>query len=240
MPATNIPDDPAAEPVGHDAGDTRERILDAAEQQFAEHGIAETSLRSITGAASVNLAAVHYHFGSKDGLVQAVYARRLAPINRERLRLLDACEAAAGQGPPDLEGIVTAMVAPVLRLRQHPRQGGEHFMCLMSRIFTETHEALQPMMEQFEEVRRRFPQALRRALPHLDEVEVNWRMHFFIGAMMHTVGASHIIEHGSGGVCDPSDVNGTLRRLVAFVSAGLRAPVTPAQDAAETGQGVAS
>ena len=55
--------------------ETRDRILDAAERLFVEHGFEGTSMRMITGAANANLAAVNYHFGSKDALIQAVFRR---------------------------------------------------------------------------------------------------------------------------------------------------------------------
>ena len=92
--------------------DTKIRILDAAESLFAEHGFAATSLRAITRHANVNLAAVHYHFGSKEGLVEAVFSRRLGPLNQERLELLDAVEARGGE----LEDVLRALIGPALRL----------------------------------------------------------------------------------------------------------------------------
>src|SRR5437867_6100600 len=94
---------------------SKERILDVAERLFAERGFAATSLRNITAEAAVNLAAVHYHFGSKDELIEAVFARRLGPLNRERLRLLEACRAAAGGGSPSVEELLEALIAPALR-----------------------------------------------------------------------------------------------------------------------------
>ena len=103
------------------ATDTKETILDSAEQLFAEQGFAPTSLRAITARAGVNLAAVNYHFGSKADLSREVLARRLEPLNRERLRLLDACEAT---GKPPLEGIVAAFVAPALNLNREAEGAG--------------------------------------------------------------------------------------------------------------------
>jgi AcrR family transcriptional regulator len=91
------------------AQDTRERILDAAEREFAENGLQATSLRTITAAAEANLASVNYHFGSKDGLVKAVFARRLEPLNEARLALLADCESSAGGEPPRLERVVEAL-----------------------------------------------------------------------------------------------------------------------------------
>src|SRR5262245_62123867 len=95
---------------------TKQRILDVAEVQFAEHGYAGASLRGIIAAAHVNLAAVHYHFRSKEALLEAVLLRRAGPLNEERLRLLDALEAQAGNGGAPVEGIIEAFIGPPLHL----------------------------------------------------------------------------------------------------------------------------
>ncbi len=209
------------------AEDTRERILDTAERLFAQHGIEATSLRAITAEAGVNLAAVHYYFGSKEALVRAVFGRRLGPVNQERMKLLDECEARAGSNPPSLKGIVEALIAPPLRLRGNPAQGGENFCMLMGQLFSESSKWRQVIFAEFGETMSRFPAALKRALPHLPEKELFWKLHFLIGAMAHTLRASGLLVHLSRGQCDPDDVEGTLRRLTAFLVAGLQAPVPP-------------
>jgi AcrR family transcriptional regulator len=99
------------------AGSTQERILDTAERMFADEGYAATSVRKITAKAEVNLAAVHYHFRSKEALLEAVILRRAEPANRERLALLNACELEAGTGQPSLEGVLRAFLKPGFWLR---------------------------------------------------------------------------------------------------------------------------
>src|SRR5215470_13225201 len=89
--------------------DTKSKILDAAEKLFGIKGFEATSLRDITAEAQVNLAAVNYHFQSKDSLIDAVIARRIEPVNRRRLEMLEAA------GPkPTVEQILTAFLTPVL------------------------------------------------------------------------------------------------------------------------------
>src|SRR5436190_23125118 len=100
--------------------ETRERILDTAERLFADRGYGATSLRSIIAAAEVNLAAVHYHFHTKEALLDAVLKRRLEPVNRERLALLDECEKSAGASALPLERVLAALIAPALDLARHP------------------------------------------------------------------------------------------------------------------------
>ena len=207
---------------------SKERILDVAERLFAERGFAATSLRNITAEAAVNLAAVHYHFGSKDELIEAVFARRLGPLNRERLRLLEACQAAVGGASPSVEELLEALIAPALRSGLDSRRGGQFFMRLLGRTYAEPGEAaLGILREQFEQTVRRFSEALGRALPELPPAEVLWRVHFAIGSMAHTMVGAHKLQALSNGLCDPADVEAIVERLVAFLSAGMRADLRP-------------
>src|SRR6478736_9839979 len=106
---------------------TKERILDAAETLFMEHGFEATSLRAITTAAGVNLAAVNYHFGSKEELFQAVLTRRLDPMNQERIELLGRIEREAGGRALSCEKILFAMLIPALKLARDEKRGGKNF-----------------------------------------------------------------------------------------------------------------
>lgn len=208
------------------AADTQTAILDAAERLFAEHGFGDTSLRAVIAEAEVNLAAVHYHFGSKEALLEAALARRFQPLNAERLRLLDALEAAHPRGPLPLEPLLEAMVAPAIRMSGDPKRGGDVFMRLAGRLFSEPGKQVQAIFNsQFREVARRFTAALQRALPKLPPAELHWRIHFMIGAMAHTMCGVDRLRFFSGGLCDPSDKDGVIRRLITFMSAGLRAPL---------------
>jgi AcrR family transcriptional regulator len=201
--------------------DTKSRILDAAEELFAADGFAATSLRSITGRAEVNLAAVHYHFGSKESLVEAVFSRRLRPLNDERLELLEACEAGGG----GLDETLRALIGPALRLAQS--HSNDLVMRLLGRMFSEPGEKIQRIFtEQFREIALRFTAALRAVLPDLPAPEFFWRVHFTIGAMAHTMVDTHRIKFLSGGKCDPGDVEGNIDRLVTFVGAGFQAAPT--------------
>jgi AcrR family transcriptional regulator len=208
---------------------TKDRILNAAERLFARDGIEATSLRAITAEAGVNLAAVNYHFQSKDALVHAVIARRMGPVNDRRLALLDACERAAGDGPLPLDQVLDAFLRPVVEIYgSHARE----FTPLMGRLYMEPRDFVEKVYKNhLEPVAERFIRAYERALPGLPRVELIWRMHFSIGALAHTMGGSHMLQILSNGECDPSDVEGTLQRLEAFMIAGLAAPVAEVQHA---------
>jgi AcrR family transcriptional regulator len=206
-----------------DASDTREALLDAAEGLFADQGIQAASLRAITQQAGANLAAVHYHFGSKEALVRAVFSRRLQPLNEERLRLLDLCESGEG----GVEEVLRAFLEPLLRSVRARPDGARHFARLMGRSFSEPSEEMKTvLMEEFTPVVRRFTEALSHRLPHLPETDVLWRFHFTAGAMSHTVGCGHLLEQYSGGLCHGGDPAEALDHLIAFLAAGLRAPAT--------------
>ena len=203
--------------------DTKDQILDAAEQLIAEKGIDAVSLRAITAAANVNLAAVHYHFGSKEALVAKVFQRRIEPINRERLRMLDEAEARAGDGPLPVEDVLEAMVAPAIRVyAEHAK--GPLFMRVCGRIYAEQASYLEDLFaEQFQELVDRLTHAIGRALPEADPPDRAWGMHFAVGAMVHTMTESGKLKRFSGGLCDPSDGDATIERMVRYAAAGLRA-----------------
>ena len=204
--------------------DTKQRILDAAERLFADRGFS-ASMRQVTREADANLAAVHYHFGSKEALIEAVFARRLGPLNRRRLEALDKVEAVAGGDTPELERIVEAFVGPALRMAHNPAFGGEVFMRLLGHTLSRPHGTVRDMFtSQFREVFSRFSEVLRRALPELPPDELVWRFLFMVGAMAHTMALSDDVGRMSGGLCDPEDVEGAIARLVPFVCAGLRSP----------------
>ena len=216
---------------------TKNRLLDAAEGLYADHGIDATSLRAITAAADANLAAVHYHFGSKQALTEAVFSRRILPIKKERLRILDGLERDAGDRSVPVESIVEAFVLPALKVSRDPHRGGKNFIRLMGRIYTEPGGALGDLLvQQFGEILRRFGDALGRALPQLPPNELLWRFHFMVGAMVHTISDPGKLHRLSGGRCDPDDIDGVSARLVTFLASGLRAPLhAAAEESATTG-----
>jgi AcrR family transcriptional regulator len=205
--------------------DTRQRLLDAAERLFAENGLDGTSLRAITTEADANLAAVNYHFQSKEGLITAVFERRIGPLNRERGRLLDLAVQKAAPQPPALEDVIRAFIAPPLRLRDQGGGGGESIACLIGRMFSEPSEIKMLVIGQFRQTAERFIAVLQQVLPDLPRAELLWRLHFLVGGMAHTSAAGDLIRVFSQGACDPDDAEGTIERLVAFAAAGFCAPM---------------
>lgn len=203
--------------------DTKERILDAAEALFAEQGFAHASMRSITSAAAVNLAAVNYHFGSKEGLIKAVFSRRLEPVNSERLRRLERVEA----GVPTLESLLEAFIAPHLEVSIDQRGTGDRFVRLLGRSFTEHAQFLNDhVYELNREVIRRFKPSFAALLPHLPKQELSLRLHFVVGAVAHCMAGPEMIRLLQGSqLSEGENARALVARLVPFLAAGLRAPL---------------
>ena len=203
---------------------TRTRILDAAEELFMQHGFEGTSMRQLTSRAGVNLAAVNYHFGSKDALIEAVFRRRLDPMNVVRIAELAKLEAG---GNPSPEAIIRAFVGPSLRLVEDAKGGGRNFTRLLGRTYSEPSKELRALIGQmYAPTMERYKAALERALPHMPKDELVWRMHFMFGTLAYTLAATDTVQLIAG--CKPEDrYDAQLleERLTAFLLAGLLAPL---------------
>jgi AcrR family transcriptional regulator len=207
--------------------DTKSRIIDAAEVLFMEHGFEATSLRSLTAAAGVNLAAVNYHFGSKEDLFQAVLTRRLDPMNLERIELLDRLEREAGGRPITCERILSAMLIPALKLARDERRGGKNFLRLLGRAYADPAPFIRHFLsEQYADMIGRYKEAFLKALPHLTRQELTWRLHFVMGALSYTLSGTDVLKliaHAMPGEKDNDEL--LLQRLAPFLVAGLKAPL---------------
>lgn len=200
--------------------DTRDRLLDEAERLFGQRSIAEVSLREITSAADANIAAVNYHFGSKDGLVREIFARRMRPLNEERIRLLDELEEAAGDGLPSLEEVLRIFAGPTLRMaRRHP-----DFMMLAGRYHLDTRADCVAVMHtpRFHDFVERVRSVLLRMFPDAAESTLWWAMHFVVGMMLRTWMGGKEMERLSGGIARWESDEVMIERLVQFAAAGLR------------------
>ncbi|MBK7658887.1 MAG: TetR family transcriptional regulator [Betaproteobacteria bacterium] len=207
--------------------DTKTRILDAAETLFMEHGFEATSLRQLTGAAGVNLAAVNYHFGTKEELFQAVLTRRLDPMNQERIDLLDRYLRESRAKPLSCEKILSAMLIPALRLARDEKRGGKHFLRVLGRAYADPAPFIRHFLSaQYAEMINRFKDAFLEALPHLTRQELTWRLHFVMGALSYTLAgtdALKLMAQVAPGEKDNDEM--VLQRLAPFLAAGLKAPL---------------
>ncbi len=207
------------EPAGR-AQATRERILDAAERLFAEHGFAATSHRQITAEAGVNLAAVNYHFGSKEELFLEVVRRRLEPVNRRRLEMLE--EAERRSGVARIEDIARAFAEPVLEAREESGRASV-LPKLMARVVGEPGgwaEKLLPLV--FASVAARFLSSLERAMPGVKREDLLWGLVFSAGVLGHYMLLGDLIRRVAGAAPGADHEFRTTERMVDFITAGLK------------------
>jgi AcrR family transcriptional regulator len=215
-----------AAPADSARPDTKEVILDAAEKLFAEKSYATVSLRELTAAAGVNLAAVNYHFGSKDALLVAVFRRGAVALNRERARLLREAEERAGGGTPPLREIVEALIAPAIRYSFTSNRLALYNQFVAFARGDGPPEARE-MLDRDVGHLQRFVLPLARALPHLPQQEVYWRLHFVMGVQHSLYTDMKRLETLSGGQCHLDNLPAVTARVVDFVVAGLEAPHQP-------------
>jgi len=198
---------------------TKERILGAAEQLFARHGFAGASLRQVTAAANVNLAAVNYHFGSKENLINEVFRRRLDELNAHRLQAL---EHALEQPGPTLETLLDAFIRPALELSLD-RSGGAAFVRVLARAYAEHNDALRKFLsDNYGHVLRKFHTAFAQLLPNLDKEELYWRLDIVAGALTYAMADFGLIKRPAG-VSERSHCEKASQALIRFAAAGLRA-----------------
>lgn len=209
--------------------ETRRRILDVAERLFMEFGYDATSTRMVTSEAKVNLAAVNYHFGSKEGLMQTVLRRRLQILNEERMRVLDEAEAAAGGKPLKPSLIVDGYFGTLLRMAEDESKGGRTFQRLIGRSMTEPATFIRTFLAaEYADVVERYKAALFKALPNVPRAEIVWRFHFMLGATSYAIAGTDALELVTDWQVNEDEATRSeklLPRLMSFLLGGLRAPL---------------
>lgn len=210
--------------------DTKERILDAAERLFAREGFHNTSLRAITSEAGANLAAVNYHFGSKEALIEAVFERRLNPLNRIRRENIERVREEAQQAGkrPDVDQILRAFIEPTLRFRDSG-PGAENFVTLVGHALAEPDETVRNLfLSQMRPLFFLLFETLGLALPHVGKNTLFWRLHFALGTLGHALCWSgrirqqpHLLPEG---IMLTTDADPLCNMLIEFLTAGMEAP----------------
>ncbi len=199
---------------------TRERLLASSLRLFSERGYEGTSVRAITDAAGVNLAAANYHFGSKQQLLQATFQTALAPINAERIRRLEAL--VSGGKSAKLTDLVRAFVEPLFQSVEHA-----YLPKLLANLFAEPKEVAVPLLEStFAPVVERYIEVFAQVLPGIAKRELQWRLHFVVGSMLQLAHFRQPLFSASAeGVATSNSAQGSeagIEQLVKFTVAGLR------------------
>jgi AcrR family transcriptional regulator len=196
---------------------TKDRILGAAEELFAQFGFAGTSLRQVTSRADVNIAAVNYHFGSKENLVNEVFRRRMDDMSAQRLAAL---KAATEQHPGELEPILAAFVQPALAIAQD-RHGGA-FARVVARAFAEKNDALRKFLsDHYGHVLREFAKAIARCVPDLAKEDLYWRLDILVGALTYAMADFGLIKRPAG-VTEAAHRERAAQELIRFAAAGFK------------------
>jgi AcrR family transcriptional regulator len=202
---------------------TKQRLIEAAEMLFADEGFDRVSVRDITNKAGANVAAVNYHFGSREGLVAVVMARYINPVTEERIARLDALERRAAGKPLAIEEILEAFIRPFTTQVRRSELSEKLFFKLMGRMFGQQGCELPPLVENlFITMVTRFHKAFSKALPGLSAEEIWWRMHLMSGSMIHTMAHSDKVQRMSGGEAGTPTTEQTLSRFIRFAAAGMR------------------
>lgn len=197
---------------------TKDRILGAAEELFAQFGFSGTSLRQVTSRADVNIAAVNYHFGSKENLVNEVFRRRMDDMSTRRL---SALKAALEQHPGELEPILAAFVEPALAMAQD-RHGGGAFVRVVARAYAEKNDRLRKFLsDHYGHVLRDFAKAIAAVVPDLSKEELYWRLDFLAGALTYAMADFGLIKRPSG-VSEATHRERAARELIRFAAAGFK------------------
>ena len=201
---------------------TRTAILHAAERLYAERGFGDVTLRDIVAAADVNLAAVNYHFGSKDELIAELFVSRSIATNRERLNELKLAEEAGG-GRASIDSILRALVGPTLRGCLGPERERSTASRFMIRASIESVPPIRRIKNREIDHLRKFAAAMRRSLPEVSEVDLYWGLHFALAMAHQTIRDSERLAKWSEGKCDLGDVQGIIDRVVEVSAMALTA-----------------
>jgi AcrR family transcriptional regulator len=199
---------------------TRAAILAAAERLYADRGFGDVTLRDIVAAADVNLAAVNYHFGSKDELIAELFVSRSLATNRERLNELKAAELAGG-GRAGIDAVLRALVGPPLRGCLGPNRQRSDAARFMIRASIEAVPAIRKIRNREIDHLKRFAAAMRRSLPDHSDVDIYWGLHFALAMAHQTIRDGERLEKLSDGLCDLDDVADVIERIVAISAMAL-------------------
>ena len=202
------------------ADNTRTAILTAAERLYAARGFADVTMRDIVAAADVNLAAVNYHFGSKDELIAELFVTRSLATNRERLNELKEAEERGG-GRAAIDAIFAALVGPTLRGCLGPDRQRSDAARFMIRASIESIPPIRKIKNREVDHLKRFAAAMRRALPDHDDADLFWGLHFALAMAHQTIRDSERLTKMSDGHCDLNDVQGIIDRIVGVLALAL-------------------
>jgi AcrR family transcriptional regulator len=201
---------------------TRERILDAAEELFAEHGFDGVTVRQVTRKANVDVALAHYYFGTKRGLFDSVFLRRAAILNDARLKAIDDFQINPGPGGATIEGFIQAFLDPVMERWANGGPGWKSYLAIVAQVNNTPKWGGETMSRYFDPVIHRLIDAIRGIMPGAHDVDLYWSYLFFSGTLTLTFAETGRIDRLSSGLCHSSDYDAVRDRMAPFAAAGFR------------------
>lgn len=212
------------------AADTRDLILDAAEDLFSKHGFYGVTIREVAREAGVDTALVHYYFGAKRGLFDAVFLRRAEFLNSERVNAINLYATELGDAMT-LEGLFEAFLRPPFRWSMTGGPGWKNYSALVAQTNANPAFGGETMARYYDPAIRRLIELIKRVLPNAREVDLYWAYHNLSGALTLTLGETGRLDRLSGGLCRSGDLESACDYMVRFAAAGFRAVCGPADPA---------
>ncbi|MGZ5199701.1 MAG: TetR/AcrR family transcriptional regulator [Telluria sp.] len=213
-------------PKTPDSQDTAPVILDAAEKLFSLHGYHGVTVRAVAVECGVDSSLVHYYFGTKQELFDAVFARRAELINKARLDAMARYEQEFGEHMT-VEGVAAAFLMPLLDRVLHSDPNWKNYFALVGLVNTTRNWGAQTMTKHFDPVVRRFIELLQRVLPQAQLEDLFWSYHFLTGALTLTLADTGRLDRLSEGRCRSSDMDSIAPRMIEYAAAGFRAVCRP-------------
>ena len=213
------------------AGDTREGILDAAEDLFSKHGFYGVTIREVAREAGVDTALVHYYFGAKRGLFDAVFLRRAEVWNNERVEAINRYARDPGPEGMTLEGLLEAFLRPPFQWSLKGGPGWKHYAALVAQTNANPTFGGETMARYFDPAIRRLIELIQQLMPEAREVDLYWAWHNLSGALTLTLGETGRLDRLSGGLCRSGDLESACDYMIRFAAAGFRAVCGPGDGA---------
>jgi len=204
--------------------DLKQTILDAAEGLFARHGFYGVTTRQVAAEAGVDTALIHYYFGAKRELFDAVFLRRAEILNHERVQSMDAYERAHA-GSMTAEGVIEAFIDPLIERSLTGGQGWKNYFALVAQVNNTPAWGGETMHRFFDPVVHQLVDTLGRAMPKAELGDLYWCYQFLTGSMMLALSETGRIDQLSDGLCHSSDLEAVRARLYAYCAAGFEAVV---------------
>lgn len=202
--------------------ETSETILDVAEDLFSKHGFFGVTIREVAREAGVDTALLHYYFGTKRGLFDAVFLRRADVVNRERMEALNRYEKEHGRAMT-VEGVIHAFLEPVMLWQEKGGPGWKHYFALVAQANANPVWGGETMARYFDPVIERMIDLLRKTIPGARDEDLYWAYHNLSGALTLTLGETGRLDRLSGGLCRSGDILKAYDTMLQFSAAGFRA-----------------